>query len=378
MGNQASCCGKEDSALDGLATTGFAELQQDEAAPVDQDAGIKVSRRASSVEPLQTYEVTLDKSSGLKLGLDVDYMAERAVLPVLAVTGGLAQQWNSSHHARAQIARDDIIVEANGCRGNVTLMLDACKANTQQLKLVLARNVTYDRLVADLEHLVKTAQCGPAFIRLSWMDSGGLSDTTKGCSSAALRFVNHSKGSCAETAQNLLVPLAEKYVEIGFISHADLWALAANVAIRLMGGPDVPARFGRADAASAADAPEADGALLGGPAGAARIRGVLGAVGLGDRGLVALACAPVARGGPWTGSASRFDRAPLAAVLRDGEGAAASALIPEACAAVAADPALRAHAQEYAADQDAFFGEFAKAWIEVQRRGCWDELRDVL
>ena len=31
------------------------------------------------------------------------------------------------------------------------------------------------------------------------------------------------------------------------ISHADLWALAANVAIKVMGGPEVTTHFGRFD-----------------------------------------------------------------------------------------------------------------------------------
>ena len=34
------------------------------------------------------YEVTLVKADGSKLGLDVDYMAERKVLPIMHVTGG--------------------------------------------------------------------------------------------------------------------------------------------------------------------------------------------------------------------------------------------------------------------------------------------------
>lgn len=34
------------------------------------------------------------KSDGQKLGLDVDYMAERKVLPIMHVTGGVAEEWN--------------------------------------------------------------------------------------------------------------------------------------------------------------------------------------------------------------------------------------------------------------------------------------------
>ena len=38
--------------------------------------------------------MTLVKSDGQKLGLDVDYMAERKVLPIMHVTGGVAEEWN--------------------------------------------------------------------------------------------------------------------------------------------------------------------------------------------------------------------------------------------------------------------------------------------
>lgn len=51
-----------------------------------------------------------------------------------------------------------------------------------------------------------------------------------------------------DVALGLLKPITEKYADAGFISNADLWALAANVAIKVMGGPDIPTRFGRVDA----------------------------------------------------------------------------------------------------------------------------------
>lgn len=46
------------------------------------------------------YEVTLVKSDGQKLGLDVDYMAERKVLPIMHVTGGVAEEWNRKNPAK--------------------------------------------------------------------------------------------------------------------------------------------------------------------------------------------------------------------------------------------------------------------------------------
>jgi len=57
-------------------------------------------------------------------------------------------------------------------------------------------------------------------------------------------------------ALDLLQPLTARYVDRGLISHADLWALAANVGIEVMGGPKVPTRFGRKDATAAIESVE--------------------------------------------------------------------------------------------------------------------------
>ena len=58
-------------------------------------------------------------------------------------------------------------------------------------------------------------------------------------------------------ALKLLQPITDKYVgRLKAISHADLWALAANVAIEHMGGPKIPTRFGRKDASSSAESVE--------------------------------------------------------------------------------------------------------------------------
>ena len=54
-------------------------------------------------------------------------------------------------------------------------------------------------------------------------------------------------------AVGLLAPIAEVRRKI---SNADLWTLAANVAIETMGGPAVKTRFGRVDATSSAESVE--------------------------------------------------------------------------------------------------------------------------
>ena len=69
-----------------------------------------------------------------------------------------------------------------------------------------------------------------------------------------MRFTDGGEGTFGANAGlptvaiDFLKPVTEKYVDKGVISNADLWTLAANVAIEAMGGPTIPTRYGRVDA----------------------------------------------------------------------------------------------------------------------------------
>jgi len=69
-----------------------------------------------------------------------------------------------------------------------------------------------------------------------------------------MRFTDGGEGTFGANAGlptvaiDFLKPVTEKYVDKGVISNADLWTLAANVAIEAMGGPAIPTRYGRVDA----------------------------------------------------------------------------------------------------------------------------------
>ena len=112
----------------------------------------------------------------------------------------------------------------------------------------------YVALVTELTALIHEHQCGPLLLRLSWHDAGMYCEALgDGAANAALRFTNEGEGALdvnrgLSKAVSLLAPLQAKHRNVG---HADLWALAANVAIEVMGGPRICTRFGRLDAASA-------------------------------------------------------------------------------------------------------------------------------
>jgi len=85
----------------------------------------------------QEYIVTLTKTSGVTLGLDVDTMAEVGVLPIQAITGGLVEAWNAEN-PDTQVCKGDKIIEVNGVRGDGASLVERC-ARDQTLRMVLRR-----------------------------------------------------------------------------------------------------------------------------------------------------------------------------------------------------------------------------------------------
>jgi len=208
----------------------------------------------------ETYQVRLVRQDGERLGLDVDYMQGRAVLPIVGLCGGMARAWNRAN-PYAPLRYGDALVRVNGARG-ATEMLERCR-DDEALELTLRTQLNCSALVADLEKLIRQRRCGPVLVRLSFHDAAvyrasPAAVAPDGRANAAMRFLDAGESrfpanrGLPEVAIPLLSNISGKYCP-DLISHADLWALAANVAVRLMGGPDIPTRFGRADARSSAE-----------------------------------------------------------------------------------------------------------------------------
>mmetsp|Transcript_14101 Transcript_14101/g.28655 ORF Transcript_14101/g.28655 Transcript_14101/m.28655 type:complete len:268 (+) Transcript_14101:148-951(+) len=260
---------------------------------------------------------------------------------------------------------------------------------------------------ADLTALVQEKSCGPILIRLSWHDAGVYSSgaLTGGCPNAAMRFASAGEGGFGanaglpDVAVGLLKPIADKYVESGVISHADLWALAANVAIEVMGGPAIPTRFGRKDAASADESVESQmGRLPDGDKGVDHLREIFHPKGFTDRDIVALSGAhTVGRchadrsgfDGAWTEAPLKFDNSYFTEMLAkeyadettakgcpQKKHAATGTIMLISDLALLESP-FKAIVEEYAKDQEAFFKDFTSAWVKLQENGCTD-LRETL
>ena len=205
---------------------------------------------------------------------------------------------------------------AVGVAGGVTLAVKALRSKQ-------AEDDTLGAIKADLAELITSKSCGPIMIRLSWHDAGVYSTgkLTGGCPNAAMRFTDAGEGTFGanaglpDVALGLLAPIAEKYE--GKISNADLWALAANVGIETMGGPAIPTRFGRVDAASSAESVESEaGRLPDGDKGLDHLREIFYPKGFDDKDIVALSgahtvgrCSVDRSGfdGQWTEDSLKFD-----------------------------------------------------------------------
>lgn len=268
--------------------------------------------------------------------------------------------------------------------------------------------VKFNELVNDIEAILNEKNCGPIFIRLSWHDAGVFScgALSGGCPNAVMRFTDAGEGTFGANAGlptvalNLLKPVTEKYADTGFISHADLWALAANLAIKKMGGPIVPTRFGRKDAKDSSESAESQvGRLPDGDKGATHLREIFHPKGLDDKDIVALSGAHTVGkchedrsgfSGAWTADHLKFDNTYFTDLLsKKYEDQTTSKGNPQkSCPvtgtmmlisdlALVEDAAFKVHVEKYALDQDAFFADFVAAWVKLQELGCSDLRNEV-
>eukprot|EP00413_Alexandrium_margalefii_P000169 CAMPEP_0204519440 /NCGR_PEP_ID=MMETSP0661-20131031/4734_1 /ASSEMBLY_ACC=CAM_ASM_000606 /TAXON_ID=109239 /ORGANISM="Alexandrium margalefi, Strain AMGDE01CS-322" /LENGTH=191 /DNA_ID=CAMNT_0051524943 /DNA_START=126 /DNA_END=698 /DNA_ORIENTATION=- len=83
------------------------------------------------------FSISIDKSTGTRLGVDVDHQDGHTLL-IDAITGGLAEKWNTEHPDCA-LRQGDRIVEVNGIRGDVLQLVEECKkSKVLSMKVLVA------------------------------------------------------------------------------------------------------------------------------------------------------------------------------------------------------------------------------------------------
>ncbi len=187
--------------------------------------------------------------------------------------------------------------------------------------------------------------------------------------------------------QKILQPVKAKYPEL---SYADLWTLGGVQAIKLMGGPDIPFKFGRTDEEDGVTCPM-NGRLPDAAKGAEHLREVFYRMGFNDQDIVALSGAHTVGSchenrsgfdGPWTTCPTQFDNEYFVNLVklkwteREWDGplqytdVTGKLMMLPTDLALIQDAAFLKHVKVFAKDQDKFFEHFAIAFGKLIALGC--------
>ncbi len=225
---------------------------------------------------------------------------------------------------------------------------------------------------------------GPLFVRLAWHSSGTYDKAAGkyGSNGGTIRFspeIKHGANKGLDTALELLKPIKSKFPDL---SWADLITLSGVVAVEEMGGPQVPWKPGRKDAPTAEScAPE--GNLPDASKDHKHIRAIFNRMGFTDREIVALSgahtlgrCHTDRSGfeGPWTRAPTTFSNAYFKELTENKwterkwagpkqyQDPTGELMMLPTDMWILWDPEFAKIAREYAANEDAFFRDFASAF----------------
>ncbi|KAF5207332.1 L-ascorbate peroxidase, cytosolic [Thalictrum thalictroides] len=233
-----------------------------------------------------------------------------------------------------------------------------------------------DKSKRKLRAFISEKNCAPLMLRLAWHSAGTFDVKTKtGGPFGTMRHKDeqsHGANNGLDKAVVLLEPIKEQFP---ILSYGDFYQLAGVVAVEITGGPDVPFHPGRKDK----DEPPQEGRLPDATKGADHLRNVFGTtMGLGDKEIVALSgahtlgrCHKERSGfeGPWTANPLVFDNSYFKELL-GGEKEGLLQLPTDK--ALLQDPAFRPLVEKYAADEDAFFADYAEAHLKLSELGFSD------
>lgn len=233
---------------------------------------------------------------------------------------------------------------------------------------------------ADLAALFEATPCMPIMVRLAWHDAGTYNAADKtGGANGSIRFApeaEHGANNGLDNARNLLQPIKDKHADI---SYADLYQLASVTAIEFCGGPKIPFRMGRPDAAERQVTP--DGRLPDATKRMGHLRDVFYRMGMSDKDITVLSGAhTLGRAhkersdfeGPWTKVPIVFDNSYFAEILKDEKDADPALLRLESDLALLDNEETRKLCEKYAADEDAFFADYTESHVKLSELGCFE------
>jgi len=224
-----------------------------------------------------------------------------------------------------------------------------------------------------LRGFIAEKNCAPIMLRLAWHSAGTYDVNTKtGGPFGTMRYKaeqGHSANNGLDIAVRLLDPLKEQFP---ILSYGDFYQLAGVVAVEITGGPDVPFHPGREDKPE----PPLEGRLPDATKGSDHLRDVfVKHMGLSDKDIVALSgahtlgrCHKERSGfeGPWTPNPLIFDNSYFTELLT---GEKDGLLQLPSDKTLLTDPVFRPLVEKYAADEDAFFADYAEAHLKLSELG---------
>ncbi|CAL5352866.1 unnamed protein product [Camellia sinensis] len=230
-----------------------------------------------------------------------------------------------------------------------------------------------DKAKRKLRGFIAEKNCAPLMLRLAWHSAGTYDVNSKtGGPFGTMRHKleqGHEANNGLEIAVGLLEPLKEQFP---ILSYGDFYQLAGVVAVEITGGPDVPFHPGREDKPE----PPIEGRLPDAAKGCDHLRDVfVKHMGLSDKDIVVLSgghtlgrCHKERSGfdGAWTTNPLIFDNTYFTELLT---GEKEGLLQLPSDKALLNDPAFRPLVEKYAADEDAFFADYAEAHMKLSELG---------
>ncbi|KAJ5349248.1 Plant ascorbate peroxidase [Penicillium brevicompactum] len=240
---------------------------------------------------------------------------------------------------------------------------------------------------------------GPVFVRLAWHSSGtyDVESDTGGSNGAGMRYEAEGGDPANAGLQHgraFLEPVKEKHP---WITYSDLWTLAGVVAIKELGGPDIPWQGGRTDLVDDSKVPPR-GRLPDGAQGADHLRFIFYRMGFNDQEIVALTgghnlgrCHGDRSGfdGPWVTNPTRFSNSFFKLLLQldwkprklatgmsqfvyedpDADEDEEPLMMLPTDMALSTDPSFAPWVKRYAEDKELFFDHFAKVFAKLIELG---------
>jgi cytochrome c peroxidase len=248
---------------------------------------------------------------------------------------------------------------------------------------------------------------GPILVRLAWHSSGTYDAKSKtgGSDGGTMRHgpeASFGANAGLAIARSLLEPIKAKYGDQ--LSYGDLWTLAGVVAIREMGGPEIPWRPGRVDKDEKACPP--DGRLPDASKDQKHVRDIFYRMGFNDQEIVALSgahalgkCHTDRSGykGPWTFSPISFTNAYFQLLLSEKwipketdvvfvsgkeekkpwkgprqyvDAKTETLMMLPSDLALIQDSGFKKYVELYSKNQDKWFDDFSKAFAKLLELGC--------